>query len=340
MEDIDEMMIGRNEEIDFYGEAPQSYLGNGDDADDDAELADWVIVCGNLAVVTSMLVSLAPLPTLAEMWQNESVGSLPLLPFTIMIIKALVWIVYGVLKSQLMVWMPNVLGLPVAIVCFCVYIRYSPQESPQLPGKVSHHVFLIFGLLAITLLSATLLPPWIAVHVVGIQAVLICIVRDWSPLIRLADVMKRKNADALSAPLSIAAFFECSFWGIYFKLAIGDALLYVPNAVRFCFNGLQVILIVMYGSWNRARRKKRPSHTGSHSDTFKGLVDNVESDDDETVTTTSTMSTAGTAASRSIEMQDTCMRKQNSKAGDEHSNEPSMSETKPPMRHRHPDTIV
>jgi uncharacterized protein with PQ loop repeat len=157
-------------------EAPSS-VGEGD-GDDYVEIADWVTFCGNLAVMTSMLVTLVPLATLADIRRTKSVGSLPLLPFTIMVVKAFTWSAYGALKSERMLWVPNLLALPLSIACFCIYTRYSPQESPQLPGKVSHHVFLILGLSAICFLSSIILPTLIAVRAVGFQAVLTCVIRD------------------------------------------------------------------------------------------------------------------------------------------------------------------
>lgn len=263
------------------------------------------------------------------------------------------WFVYGALKSQRMLWVPNLVSLPLSIWCFCIYTRFSPQESTQLPGTVMQHVGLILGLFAVTSLSAVLLPPWIAVQAVGLQAVLICVIRDWSPLVRLKEVLQTKNADSLSAPMSIAGCFDCALWAIFGKMGMDDALVYVPNTIRLGFTALQVVLLAMYGSWAREKRKngskKRGSFKRNNSDTFEGLLANIDGaerddDDDQTINTNTTMSTAGTGGSssrRSVQMQNMHKaghRRDNDRFDD---NDHHATEKKErPMRHRHLDALI
>ena len=262
------------------------------------------------------------------------------------------WFVYGALKSQRMLWVPNLISLPLSIWCFCVYTRYSPQESTQLPGTVMQHVGLILGLFAMTSLSAVLLPPWIAVQAVGLQAVLICVIRDWSPLVRLKEVLQTKNADSLSAPMSIAGCFDCALWATFGKMGMDDALVYVPNTIRLGFTALQVVLLAMYGSWAREKRKNRSKKGGTlkrnNSDTFEGLLANIDgaerdADDDQTIATNTTMSTAGTGGSssrRSVQMQNmhnAGHRRDNDRFDD---NDHHATEKKErPMRHRHHELV-
>lgn len=262
------------------------------------------------------------------------------------------WFVYGALKAQKMLWVPNLVSLPLSIWCFCVYTRYSPQESTQLPGTVMQHVVLILGLFAITSLSAVVLPPWIAVQVVGLQAVFICVVRDWSPLVRLKEVLKTKNADSLSGPMSIAGCFDCALWATFGKMGMDDALVYIPNTIRLGFTALQVVLLAMYGSWARERRKNRPKKGGSlkrsNSDSFEGLlakIDAIDGDeDDQTSATTHTVSTAGAGGSssrRSLQMQNihkASHRRDNDRFEDNNHNAAERIER--PMRHRHLDAII
>ena len=263
------------------------------------------------------------------------------------------WFVYGALKSQRMLWVPNLVSLPLSIWCFCVYTRYSPQESTQLPGTVMQHVGLILGLFAVTSLSAVVLPPWIAVQAVGLQAVLICVIRDWSPLVRLKEVLQTKNADSLSAPMSIAGCFDCALWAIFGKMGMDDALVYVPNTIRLGFTALQVVLLAMYGSWAREKRKNRSKKGGSlkrnSSDTFEGLLANIDGaerddDDDQTIATNTTMSTAGTGGSssrRSVQMQN--MHKAGHRRDIDRfdDNDHQATEKKErPMRHRHLDALI
>ena len=214
------------------------------------------------------------------------------------------------------------------------------------------HVGLILGLFAITSLSAVVLPPWIAVQAVGLQAVLICVIRDWSPLVRLKEVLQTKNADSLSAPMSIAGCFDCALWAIFGKMGMDDALVYVPNTIRLGFTALQVVLLAMYGSWARENRKNRSKKGGSlkrnNSDTFEGLLANIDraegDDDDQTIATTTTISTAGTSGSnsrRAVQMQNLHKaghRRDNDRFEE---NDHHAAEKKDrPMRHRHLDALI
>ena len=86
-DDIDDLSITTDEAAFlhefFHNEAPRPD-GEGED---DLDLAGWVVVCGNLAVMMSLLYTLAPLPTVYDIYSKKDVGKLPLLPFSIMVIK-------------------------------------------------------------------------------------------------------------------------------------------------------------------------------------------------------------------------------------------------------------
>ena len=234
-----------------------------------------------------------------------------------------------------------------------VFLRVYEILATRIDSAVMQHVGLILGLFAITSLSAVVLPPWIAVQAVGLQAVLICVIRDWSPLVRLKEVLQTKNADSLSAPMSIAGCFDCALWAIFGKMGMDDALVYVPNTIRLGFTALQVVLLAMYGSWAREKRKNRSKKGGSlkrnNSDTFEELLANIDGaerddDDDQTIATNTTMSTAGTGGSssrRAVQMQN--MHKAGHQRDNDRfdDNDHHVTEKKErPMRHRHLDALI
>ena len=107
-----------------------------------------------------------------------------------------------------------------------------------------------------------------------------------------------------------------------------------------------------YGSWAREKRKNRSKKGGSlkrnNSDTFEGLLANIDgaerdADDDQTIATNTTMSTAGTGGSssrRSVQMQNmhnAGHRRDNDRFDD---NDHHATEKKErPMRHRHHELV-
>lgn len=55
----------------------------------------FVTLCGQLAPITAFVVFLSPLPTVNEMRKNQSVGILPLLPYSTMVVNCFLWTLYG-----------------------------------------------------------------------------------------------------------------------------------------------------------------------------------------------------------------------------------------------------
>ncbi len=55
----------------------------------------WVIACGQAAPAVSSGVFLSPVPTIRNIMKEESVGSLPLLPYSSMCVNAFLWFTYG-----------------------------------------------------------------------------------------------------------------------------------------------------------------------------------------------------------------------------------------------------
>lgn len=57
--------------------------------------ASAVKLAGNIAPIVSSGVYLAPVPTIRNVVQDKSVKSLPLLPYSSMIVNAFMWMTYG-----------------------------------------------------------------------------------------------------------------------------------------------------------------------------------------------------------------------------------------------------
>ena len=55
----------------------------------------WVTFCGKAAPVASIVVFMAPIPTILKVSKDKSVGNLPLLPYSSMICSTFVWVLYG-----------------------------------------------------------------------------------------------------------------------------------------------------------------------------------------------------------------------------------------------------
>jgi len=104
------------------------------------------------------------------------------------------------------------------------------------------------------------------VNVVGTLAVAVNVVRDWSPLVALPEVIRKKSAESIPAVLSVACCIDNALWIVYGKLVMDDALVYAPNTFRFCLTSAQVLLVVCYGKGKRVEMEMPKELERSHSD--------------------------------------------------------------------------
>jgi len=100
-------------------------------------------ICSQLAPITSVLCSLAPLPTIREVSRTKSVGSLPLLPYSSMTANGVIWAMYGYLVDS-----PQ--GKCIQVYCYtmhyvmlynmvCKYVYYTHHYSSNISSKMGKH---------------------------------------------------------------------------------------------------------------------------------------------------------------------------------------------------------
>merc|ERR1711862_41229 len=62
----------------------------------------WIVnICGYLAAIAAITVTMAPIPIMIKFHRESSVGSLPLLPFSSMVINAFAWFTYDIVAKNL-----------------------------------------------------------------------------------------------------------------------------------------------------------------------------------------------------------------------------------------------
>jgi len=205
----------------------------------------WIVnICGYLAAIAAITVTMAPIPIMIKFHRESSVGSLPLLPFSSMVINAFAWFTYGFLMSKPKLWIPNLVALPLTMFYVIQYIRYSRQKSTSL---FRHLFILLFGIVT-TAGSTVVLPFHLSSYVTGIESMLFSILRDSSSLASIPEIIRKKCADSIPLPVTIASLINCTLWVVYGIFDIDDAKVYVPNLIRLFSNLIQMFLVVKFGS--------------------------------------------------------------------------------------------
>ena len=210
-----------------------------------AVIPGFVNLCSNLAPTTAILVSAAPLPTIRNIKQNQDVGSKPLLPYSTLAVNCMMWTTYGLLQNEASIWLPNVVGLLLALYYVTSFARYAPERSPTLPGSLKQHVN---GLIAVG--GATMLATathFLSAKMIGLAAVCFCITLFASPLAAMKTVIQEQSAESIPLPFTMASVINCFLWSVTGILKLHDLNIIIPNVLGLAFGLLQMSLILRYG---------------------------------------------------------------------------------------------
>jgi solute carrier family 50 (sugar transporter) len=185
----------------------------------------------------------APLPTIQSLKKDESVGSMPLLPYSSMAANCALWFSYGFLKKEMAIMGPNAFGLVLALYYMKSFVKFSPPQAPTLPGSVRQHKVCVAAILASALWAA-----WAKVRpdMVGYAAVGFCIAMFGSPLASLKTVIKTKSAKSIPLPFTVASVANCFLWSVAGSFKLKDPNIIFPNSLGLMFGIVQVVLKLVY----------------------------------------------------------------------------------------------
>jgi len=207
----------------------------------------FVSLCGQAAPILSSFLSVAPLPTIQKIVKEKSVGNLPLLPYSSLVVNAFLWLTYGLLKNEYKVWAPNAIGFIMGIY-YCIQFRnFCPQNAKTLPGTMSQHIQGVIFMLISTLLVVGSMSKKLATTVIGKTGVMVCIILFGSPLSTLKTVIMTKNASSIPAPFTITCLLNCFFWSVFGLFEVHDFNIYFPNILGLASAIAQLFLLVLYG---------------------------------------------------------------------------------------------
>jgi len=209
-----------------------------------AQTPEWVTLCSKAAPIAAVIVFAAPIPTVRNIIKNKSVGKLPLLPYSSMVGSTFVWITYGMMRSEIKVWAPNLIGLVLGL-CYCYFFRrFTLPSASNLPGTFFQHVIGIIILIVLTLtLQITGQSDFI-----GKMGVALCIVMFASPLAVINEVIQTRSAKNIPLPFTIACLINCLFWFISGVFDYRDFNIYFPNLLGLVSAMTQSFLFILYGS--------------------------------------------------------------------------------------------
>jgi solute carrier family 50 protein (sugar transporter) len=205
----------------------------------------FVTFCGQAAPIASVVLFMAPLPTIHQIRKDREVGDLPLLPYSTMTTSAFLWSTYGILKKEPSMYVANLFGLVLSLYYFSQFVRFAPMRSPTLPGSKKQHIAVSASIAtAASLLYLSGLPT--SVNIIGLSAVTICLAMFGSPLAALQTVIRTKSAKSIPLPFTLASLINCFCWTVFGVFAMKDPNVYVTNIIGLAFAVVQVFLKLRY----------------------------------------------------------------------------------------------
>jgi solute carrier family 50 (sugar transporter) len=167
---------------------------------------------------------------------EKSVGSLSPLPFVSLLTNCVIWTYYGVLKSDLTVFVPNGIGIIAGLICVSGYHRFVNPKPVKLYAAAA--AIIAFSTACYYAKNYQLL---------GSLGCVLAVLVTGSPLATLRTVIKEKSTAALPVMTSASAFCNACSWSMYGLLVANDPMIYGPNLMGLVLASIQMSLYVIFG---------------------------------------------------------------------------------------------
>ena len=184
--------------------------------------------------------------TAIEITKSKSCGPLSPLPFISLFTNSFVWSLYGLLKMDSTVFIPNSCGVMASLYCILAFHKHATVK----PNKL-YIVSLAISCLALCLATNGSYPY------IGILGCILSVVLSASPLAVMRTVIKDKSTAALPFSTSFVIWLNSISWLLYGSLVAHDILIYGPNVLGFLLASVQMSLFAIYGIKPAAATKSR-----------------------------------------------------------------------------------
>eukprot|EP00923_Selenidium_pygospionis_P003373 GHVN01005363.1.p1 GENE.GHVN01005363.1~~GHVN01005363.1.p1 ORF type:complete len:823 (-),score=223.99 GHVN01005363.1:651-3119(-) len=228
------------EDAETYQAPPDSWMRR-------AEM--WVVVRGVImlkiaAIVSSFLLQLSPMTTVLRIAKHRCTGTVDSLPFFMVLYCAVLWLVYGILRADIVILLPAVTGLFFGLFYVTTYHTNCGQFGPQRRMLEFYFQLLVVTIPALVI-GVAICGTARSIGVVGIIAAVCNVVSCASPLATVQTVLKEKCTASMPAPLSISNFINNVLWLAYGCL-VTDTVVVLPAGLGVVISSLQLTILILY----------------------------------------------------------------------------------------------
>uniref|UniRef100_A0A3Q3VQW9 Sugar transporter SWEET1 n=1 Tax=Mola mola TaxID=94237 RepID=A0A3Q3VQW9_MOLML len=196
------------------------------------------------------------LSDLKKMRESRSTDNIQFLPFLTTCLNNLGWIYYGVLKEDQTILLVNSIGALLQILYITVYFNYT-----KLKRLVTSQVFVAGIVLTCGWLYFTMFLPEgeSRLSQLGFTCSVVTVSMYLSPLSSLAEMVRSRNVQCLSFPLTVMTLLTSTSWVLY-GLEMNDCYIVVPNTPGIITSLIRFYLFWKFGSATESSPSYKPLH--------------------------------------------------------------------------------
>jgi len=189
---------------------------------------------GPLCFIGLQMSSLSTAFTIVE---KKTADKLSPIPFASLFTNCIIWTLYGFLKLDNTILIPNGLGVFVSIFCLWAYHTNTIHK----PIKEYLIVALICGV-CFHLVSSK------QDQMIGLIGCALSVILSGSPLAVVKTVIIEKSTAALPFWTSLATWMNNVSWILYGYFVTNDKYVYLPSLLGFVLSSIQMMLFLKYPS--------------------------------------------------------------------------------------------
>jgi len=187
-----------------------------------------------------MAMQISSLNTARQVWINQEAGKLSIFPHLSMWSNSFLWTLYGLLRADFTVLIPNFTGALTGLVCTYVHHKYSSDAQLE---KDSVY-FIGAGCVS---LYGIVCAFFGASGAIGSLAVIMCVILMGSPLVVIQTVLQDGNCSSMPFWTSLTIWLNTLAWSLYGLVDAHDFNIYFPNLCGLFLGSIQMVLFLVYG---------------------------------------------------------------------------------------------
>jgi uncharacterized protein with PQ loop repeat len=202
-------------------------------------LAGPLIFCGFLVTTASSGLAII---------HDKSVKALSPVPFIALFSSCFLWSVYGLMKDDNTILLPNIAGTIVSGACVGIYDMYCSKLAWE-----AHGVSLFVLLLTFHLYQSN------DVVTMGSAGCIMSVLVTAAPLATISSVVSDRSTASLPPFQTILAmFFNALSWTLYGAIVAEDLNVWAPNLLGMCISLLLLSLFVVYPTNAKGQSARSP----------------------------------------------------------------------------------